>query len=130
MIDPRISRAEAHWSTHGVHAQNYHIFTPPGDKDWAMAWGCAQYIKQQIAPDLDEKTHLLSSSLSLRPQNHFDGATQQFGRRYEDFDAEAAADTLKDAGFQMVSSFAVCNAGYSYYQPHWILGTAHPNRRH
>jgi hypothetical protein len=45
-LDPRISQAEAHWATHGVHAQNYHIFTPPGDKDWAMAWGCAQYIKR------------------------------------------------------------------------------------
>ncbi len=28
-----------------MHAQNYHIFTPPGDKDWTMAWGCAQYTK-------------------------------------------------------------------------------------
>ena len=46
VIDPRISQAEAHWAMHGVHAQNYHIFTPPGDKDWAMAWGCAQYIKK------------------------------------------------------------------------------------
>jgi hypothetical protein len=46
VIDPRISRADAHWNFHGVHAQNYHIFTPPGDKDWAMAWGCAQYIKE------------------------------------------------------------------------------------
>lgn len=44
-IDPRIDRFDAHWNFHGVHAQNYHIFTPPGDKDWAMAWGCAQYIK-------------------------------------------------------------------------------------
>jgi hypothetical protein len=46
VIDPRISRADAHWAFHGVHAQNYHIFTPPGDKDWAMAWGCAQYTKE------------------------------------------------------------------------------------
>ena len=46
VIDPRISEQEAHWNFHGVHAQNYHIFTPPGDKDWAMAWGCAQYIKR------------------------------------------------------------------------------------
>jgi hypothetical protein len=29
----------------GVHAQNYHIFTPPGDKDWTMVWGAAQWIK-------------------------------------------------------------------------------------
>jgi hypothetical protein len=46
VIDPRISRSDAHWSFHGVQAQNYHIFTPPGDKDWAMVFGCAQYIKE------------------------------------------------------------------------------------
>jgi len=46
VIDPRISRSEAHYAGHNVNAQNYHIFTPPGDKDWAMAWGCAQYIKR------------------------------------------------------------------------------------
>ena len=45
-LDPRVTRTDAHFSTHGVHAQNYHIFTPPGDKDWTMAWGCAQYIKE------------------------------------------------------------------------------------
>ena len=54
-LDPRSRRPrsnstprqppDAHFAMHGVHAQNYHIFTPPGDKDWAMAWGCAQYIK-------------------------------------------------------------------------------------
>jgi hypothetical protein len=44
--DPRISRSDAHWAAHGVHAQNYHIFTPPGDKDWAMVFGCAEYIKE------------------------------------------------------------------------------------
>jgi hypothetical protein len=46
VIDPRISQPEAHWNTHGVHAQNYHIFTPPGEKDWTMVFGCAQYIKR------------------------------------------------------------------------------------
>jgi hypothetical protein len=46
VIDPRITPSEAHWNFHGVHAQNYHIFTPPGDKDWALAWGCAQYTKR------------------------------------------------------------------------------------
>lgn len=44
-LDPRVPRADAHFGYHGVHAQNYHIFTPPGDKDWTMAWGCAQYTK-------------------------------------------------------------------------------------
>ncbi|HEX3966497.1 MAG TPA: PKD domain containing protein, partial [Edaphobacter sp.] len=31
---------DAHFSMHGVHAQNYHIFTPSEGKDWALAWGC------------------------------------------------------------------------------------------
>jgi hypothetical protein len=36
---------DAHFSMHGVHAQNYHIFTPAEGKDWAMAWGCNPWIK-------------------------------------------------------------------------------------
>jgi hypothetical protein len=44
-IDPRISRADAYFSVQGAQAQNYHIFTPAEDKDWAMDWGCAQYTK-------------------------------------------------------------------------------------
>src|SRR5262245_49634846 len=37
--DDRISADDAHWAIHGVHAQNYHIFTPAVGKDWCMAWG-------------------------------------------------------------------------------------------
>lgn len=37
---------EAHTSFHGVHAQNYHIFTPAEGKDWAMVWGCQPWIKE------------------------------------------------------------------------------------
>jgi len=29
---------------HGVHAQNYHIFTPAEGKSWAMVWGCQPWI--------------------------------------------------------------------------------------
>jgi hypothetical protein len=36
---------DAHFSMHGVQAQNYHIFTPSEGKDWAMDWGCAQWDK-------------------------------------------------------------------------------------
>lgn len=43
--DDRISRDEAHWAIHGVQAQNYHIFTPALNKDWAMAWGAASWVK-------------------------------------------------------------------------------------
>ena len=37
---------EAFFSMHGVHAQNYHIFTPAVEKDWAMVWGCQPWIKK------------------------------------------------------------------------------------
>ncbi len=37
---------DAHFSFHGVHAQNYHIFTPSEGKDWAMVWGCQPWIKE------------------------------------------------------------------------------------
>ncbi|WP_370476353.1 PKD domain-containing protein [Tamlana flava] len=36
---------EAYYSYHGVHAQNYHIFTPAKDKDWTMVWGSQPWIK-------------------------------------------------------------------------------------
>lgn len=34
-----------HFDFHGVHAQNYHVFTPALDKDWAMVWGGQPWIK-------------------------------------------------------------------------------------
>jgi len=44
--DPRITDSAAHWAIHGVHAQNYHIFTPFVGKDWCMAWGAPTWIKE------------------------------------------------------------------------------------
>ncbi|MFT3870484.1 MAG: PKD domain-containing protein [Nibricoccus sp.] len=44
--DDRISVNEAKWAIHGVHAQNYHIFTPAVNKDWCMAWGSPTWIKE------------------------------------------------------------------------------------
>ncbi len=34
-----------HFLYHGVHAQNYHIFTPAEGKDWAMVWGSQPWIR-------------------------------------------------------------------------------------
>ncbi len=45
-FDKRLNPAEDHWSFHGVHAQNYHIFTPARDKDWCMAWTSATWVKE------------------------------------------------------------------------------------
>lgn len=36
---------DAYFSFHGVHAQNYHIFTPALEKDWTMVWGSQPWIK-------------------------------------------------------------------------------------
>jgi len=44
--DERISDEEANWAIHGVHAQNYHIFTPAEGKDWTLAWGVQPWIKE------------------------------------------------------------------------------------
>jgi hypothetical protein len=40
-----LTERDAHFSMHGVHAQNYHIMTPAVGKDWALAWGCNSYVK-------------------------------------------------------------------------------------
>ena len=42
---PALGLEKAHFSFHGVHAQNYHIFTPAEGKDWAMVWGCQPWIR-------------------------------------------------------------------------------------
>jgi hypothetical protein len=42
----KIDPWDAYFSFHGVHAQNYHIFTPAEGKDWCMAWDAAQWIKE------------------------------------------------------------------------------------
>ena len=44
-IEKLRDRLETHALFHGVHAQNYHIFTPAEGKDWAMVWGSQPWIK-------------------------------------------------------------------------------------
>jgi hypothetical protein len=46
LADKRIHTDAEHWAVHGVHAQNYHIFTPAEGKDWTMAWSSASWIKE------------------------------------------------------------------------------------
>ncbi len=41
-----LSEHERYFSYHGVHAQNYHIYTPAEGQDWALAWGCQPWIKE------------------------------------------------------------------------------------
>lgn len=36
---------DAYFSFHGVHTQNYHIFTPAEGKDWTLVWGSQPWIK-------------------------------------------------------------------------------------
>jgi len=36
---------DTHFMFHGVHAQNYHIFTPAEGMDWTMVWGSQPWIK-------------------------------------------------------------------------------------
>jgi hypothetical protein len=46
-LNKGLSDSDAWFAFQNIHAQNYHIFTPPGDKDLAMAWGPqAAWIKR------------------------------------------------------------------------------------
>lgn len=45
-IESLRDKLETHFLFHGVHAQNYHIFTPAEGKDWAMVWGGQPWIKE------------------------------------------------------------------------------------
>lgn len=42
----RVPLSQLYFKSHGAHAQNYHIFTPAKDKDWAMPWGNTPWIKE------------------------------------------------------------------------------------
>jgi hypothetical protein len=37
---------DAYFNFHGVHAQNYHIYTPAEGQDWCLAWGSQPWIKE------------------------------------------------------------------------------------
>ena len=44
--NPQIAdKVEAQATFSGVHAQNYHFFTPPINNDWCLLWGCQPWIK-------------------------------------------------------------------------------------
>jgi len=38
--------ADAFFQLQGIHAQNYHIFTPAPERDWAFVWGPQTWIKE------------------------------------------------------------------------------------
>lgn len=42
----KLSKTQLYFKGHGAHAQNYHIFTPVKDKDWAMVWGNTPWLKE------------------------------------------------------------------------------------
>ena len=41
----KMDSMDAYFSFQGVHAQNYHIYTPAKGKEWAFVWGNQQWIK-------------------------------------------------------------------------------------
>ncbi|MEP7008358.1 MAG: PKD domain-containing protein, partial [Sphingomonas bacterium] len=53
-----LSDRDAWFGFQNIHAQNYHIFTPAGDKDWAMAWGPqAAWIKRLPWSNIASRYH-------------------------------------------------------------------------
>lgn len=45
--EPRIDPEASRRAIHGVHAQNYHVFTPAVNKDWAFILGAGTWIKDE-----------------------------------------------------------------------------------
>lgn len=43
--NPSPNKMETYFDFQGVHAQNYHIFTPAEGKDWALYWGPQNWLK-------------------------------------------------------------------------------------
>ncbi|MCE5252004.1 PKD domain-containing protein [bacterium] len=39
-------KIENHFAFSGVHAQNYHIYTPPQNNAWVLVWGCQPWISE------------------------------------------------------------------------------------
>lgn len=60
----------------------------------------------------------------MRRMLHLDTHFAGFSDVYNGFDAERAAKIYADAGFQLVSFFAKCGGGYSYYPTK--IGIRHP----
>ena len=53
----RLGKWETYFQMQNVRAQNYHIFTPSRDKDWCMAWGVQQWLKQLPYANAAQKYH-------------------------------------------------------------------------
>ena len=63
----------------------------------------------------------------IRRMLHLDSHFYGFSDVYNGFDAERAAKMYAEAGFQLVSFFAKCGGGYSYYPTK--IGVRHPGCR-
>jgi hypothetical protein len=45
IFNPQIKEnVDNHFRFSGVHAQNYHIFTPPVNNQWCLVWGCQPWV--------------------------------------------------------------------------------------
>ena len=42
----KLPKNMGYFKSHGAQAQNYHVFTPAKDKDWAMPWGNTPWLKE------------------------------------------------------------------------------------
>ena len=112
------------WKPGKPEAQGYDVFTLPKSNcrrdllagSAALWWGTLSAEAQAPA----NAGWLKDTFRELHIDAHF----SQLPAPYQGFDAEASAQLLKDAGCQMVSLFAVCNSGYSYFPAK--LGVPHP----
>ena len=96
-------------------------------KDASIAAAGAAFaagIRPVITPAYERKGQSAGWFENVYRQLHIDSHFGGFREIYRNFDAEAAAQIFEEAGVQMVSYFAKCWAGYSYYPTK--IGAVHP----
>jgi len=121
--DTTLSRDELHFTYHGVHAQNYHIFTPPGDTHWTMVWGGNPWISYfpyaNYAYDYDFK------------QGESGNLTLEFWITVYDFAPSDGPERAVESKFEENKIIGLAwniieFEGHGRYESHWTLS---PDRR-
>lgn len=93
---PPLSDEQAWFGLQNIHAQNYHIFTPPGPKDAAMAWGPqAQWIKQLPWSNFAFRHHLTPGGAGRLTLEFW---ITPFDRADPDGPANSVESTLRENG--------------------------------
>ncbi len=96
-------------------------------KDISFATAGAAFaagIRPVFTPAVEARENSAGWYENIYRQFHIDYEFGDYDEIFKNFDAEATAQIFDEAGIQMVSYFAKCASGYSYYPTE--IGVQHP----